>query len=162
MTKNYPTNIWYSQAKQQGVVLIVALVFLVALTAVAAALMQNTTTDVKMAGASQEKSIVTQETVSEMERVIFNEYRKVDGTNEFANIIVGTVTLPVTDPQTMTATAVNANQFGFDVSCPRNSSPTSGMKCSIKRVQVSQVYGRDNNQTLEVNSGIAQQLLIGN
>ena len=40
---------------QQGVVLIVSLVFLVALTAVAAALMQNTTTDMKMAGASEEK-----------------------------------------------------------------------------------------------------------
>ena len=37
-------------SKQQGVVLIVAIVFLVALTAVAAALMQNTTTDIENVG----------------------------------------------------------------------------------------------------------------
>lgn len=42
--------------KQKGVVLIISLVFLVALTAVAAALMQNTTTDMKMSGASEEKN----------------------------------------------------------------------------------------------------------
>jgi len=148
--------------KQQGVVLIVALVFLIALTAVAAALMQNTTTDIKMAGATQEKLIATQETISEMERVIYNEYRKVNGKNAFAEIIVGTITFPVTDEANMSATGVNANQFGFDTSCPRSNNPTSGMKCSIKRVQVSQVYGRGNNSSIEVNSGIAQQLLSGN
>ena len=162
MKSIYLINTKYQGRRQQGVVLIVALVFLIALTAVAAALMQNTTTDIKMAGASQEKAIVTQETISEMERVIYNEYRKVDGKNALSDIIVGEITFPVTNDQTMNASAVNANVYGFDVSCPRNTQPTSGMKCSIKRVQVTQTYGRDNNHAVQVNSGIAQELPAGN
>ena len=48
---------------QKGVVLVVSLVFLVALTAVAAALMQNSTIDMKMSGASEEKTVALQEVV---------------------------------------------------------------------------------------------------
>ena len=57
---------------QQGVVLVVSLVFLIALTAVAAALMQNTTSDMIMSGASQEKVVATQEAVSAIDEIIFN------------------------------------------------------------------------------------------
>ncbi|MDO7086592.1 pilus assembly PilX N-terminal domain-containing protein [Pseudocolwellia sp. AS88] len=162
MKSIYLINTKYQNHRQQGVVLIVALVFLIALTAVAAALMQNTTTDIKMAGASQEKAIVTQEAISEMGRIIFNEYRKVDGANAFSEKIVGTITFPVTDDQIMNSTGVNANEYGFDVSCPRNTQPTSGMKCTITRVQITQTYGRDNNHAVQVNSGIAQELPAGN
>jgi Tfp pilus assembly protein PilX len=158
MKSIYLINAKYPNNRQRGVVLIVALVFLIALTAVAAALMQNTTTDIKMAGASQEKVMVTQETISEMERVINDG---VD-TGVFAKIIDAPIAFTVTEPLTMNATGINANQYGFDVSCPRSRNPTSGMKCSIKRLQVTQVYGRDNNNTIEVNSGISQQLLLGN
>ena len=59
--------------KQRGVVLVVSLVFLVALTAVAAALMQNSTTDMKMSGASEEKVVALQEVVSAVDEVIFNQ-----------------------------------------------------------------------------------------
>ena len=73
--------------KQKGVVLIVSLVFLIALTAVAAAMMQNTSTDMKMSGASQAKLIATQETLSEMDEIIYNQVRKVDGTNRFTSAL---------------------------------------------------------------------------
>lgn len=59
--------------KQKGVVLIVALVFLIALTAVVAALMQNTTTDMKMAGASEEKTVATLEAFSAIDEIMFRE-----------------------------------------------------------------------------------------
>lgn len=146
--------------KQQGVVLIVALVFLIALTAVAAALMQNTTTDIKMASASQEKSVVTQETISEMEQIIFNEVRRVDGENEFSKIITGEVTLTPIRVNT-TANLVSANQYGFDVECPRaiKGTSTGTLKCSIKRVQVNRTYGRNSNHIVQVNSGIAQVVI---
>jgi len=166
MKNKYLIHTKYRINKQQGVVLIVALVFLIALTAVAAALMQNTTTDIKMAGATQEKSKVTQETISEMERVIFNEFRRVDGENELARIIVGTINFndTVTEPNITTATAINANQFGLDVECPRSINPisTGELGCSVKRVQVTRTYGRDNNHSIQVNSGIAQVIKKGN
>ena len=70
--------------KQRGVVLVVSLVFLVALTAVAAALMQNTTTDMKMSGASEEKVIANQEVVSAVDEFIFRQVNGGTGGNGFA------------------------------------------------------------------------------
>ena len=63
------------KSKQQGVVLVISLVFLIALTAVAAALMLNTTTDMRMSGASQEKVIATQEAVSAIDEIIYKNIK---------------------------------------------------------------------------------------
>ena len=71
---------------QQGVVLIVSLVFLISLTAVVAALMQNTTADVKMSGASEQKMIATQSAVSAIDEVIYNQVAP-GKTNVFARTI---------------------------------------------------------------------------
>lgn len=62
-----------NKSEQYGVVLVVSLVFLVALTAVAAALMQNSTSDMKMSGATEDKSVALQEVISAVDEVIFNE-----------------------------------------------------------------------------------------
>ena len=153
------------KSKQKGVVLVVSLVFLIALTAVAAALMQNTTTDIKMAGASQEKSIAIQETLSEMDRVIFNEVGKVNvaAVNKFS--------LPAEsfdEPKALTVTKADitigsvdiANSTKLEIDCPpsRSASSTDVFSCNILRVVVERKYGRNKNSKIEVNTGIAQQL----
>ncbi len=69
--------------KQQGVVLIVSLVFLIALTAVASALMLNTTADLKMSGASEEKVVANQEAVSAIDELIFSQVNAPTGDNDF-------------------------------------------------------------------------------
>ena len=153
--------------KQQGVVLIVSLVFLIALTAVAAALMQNSTTDMKMSGASQEKSIALQEAISSMDQVIYNQVNQVNGQNHFtantANfpILAANIAVPVDT----TAAISLANPFVLEADCPHSFSASSVQvfKCNVLRVQVDRVYGRNNGMTIQVNSGIAQQLLnVGN
>lgn len=172
------------KSKQQGVVLIVSLVFLVALTAVAAALMQNTTTDIKMAGASQEKSIAIQETISEMDRVIFNEINRVNdtadvdgnGDGKFLNRFSlsaerfrvsvdnpnGAISLPVTSKEgTITIGSLDiANQYKLEADCPREvlGTSTDVFTCNILRTRVNRTYGRNNNSDVDVNAGIAQQL----
>lgn len=163
-------NTKFQVYRQQGVVLIVSLVFLIALTAVAAALMQNTTTDIKMAGASQEKSIVTQETISETERVIFNQYRKEAGPSMFSQTITAPVALAVNQPDgaplmpgggdAVTGVASNVNQFSFVASCPRALLGTSSSEvdCTYTRIQVTRMYGRDFNHSIQVNSSVAQEL----
>jgi len=164
MVRMHFASFKYSRRKQSGVVLIIALVFLVALTAVAAALMQNTTTDIKMAGASQEKAIVMQETMSEMERVLFNERRRVNnGVNVFTSISQPQV-LIATKPSITQATATPANPNNLDVPCPREARGTSSgiIMCRNVRVQVIRTYGRDNNQSIEVHSGVMQAFLGGN
>mgnify|MGYP000562742109 CR=1 FL=1 len=151
------------RVNQSGVVLIVSLVFLVALTAVAAALMQNTTTDVKMAGASQEKAIVTQGTISEMERVLYNERREVFGSNIFVNLIKPTPILTLTQPLITNATAQPDNPLILDTPCPRSKRASSGLiTCRRANVVLNRFYGRNENHFIQINAGIAQEIPTGN
>jgi len=151
--------------QQRGVVLIVSLVFLAALTAVAAALLQNTATDVKMSGASQEKVVATQEAVSSTDEVIYNEVTKVGGTNRFTSELADFPISPaVTDPDTQAQISI-ANPFELEADCPhsRSASSVQVIKCNVLRVQVNRSYGRTGTNTIQVNSGIAQQILsVGN
>lgn len=169
---NVLMNNKYGKAyKQQGVVLVVSLVFLVALTAVAAALMQNTTTDMKMSGASEEKVIAVQQAVSAVDEIIFNQVSP-GKTNEFAAAIVTfkdgekslTAEMPTLwdsnkfDPPELDVTN---NEYMLEASCPhsKSASSTQVFSCNVLKVQVNRKYGRNNTSTVNVNSGIAQQLL---
>lgn len=152
------------QSKQKGVVLIVALVFLVALTAVAAALMQNSTTDMKMSGASEERVEAMQEAVSAIDEVIYNQVAA-GKTNDFAKSLVN---FPITEgllPDTKTSATASVdiinNTYELESDCPHTRSASSAQvfTCNVLRVQVNRQYGRENNSAIEVNSGIAQQLL---
>jgi len=153
--------------QQRGVVLIVSLVFLIALTAVAAALMQNTSTDVKMSGASQEKVIATQEAISSTDEIIFNEVTKTNGTNRFASEIADFPLdpAPAASADDTTVVVDLANPYNLETDCPHSKSASSVQvfKCNVLQLQINRAYGRTNASTIQVNSGIAQQLLnVGN
>ncbi|MBA6253689.1 MAG: type IV pilus assembly protein PilX [Colwellia sp.] len=152
--------------KQSGVVLIVSLVFLIALTAVAAALMQNTTIDMKMSGASEEKVVATQEAVSAIDEVIYKEVTQISGTNAFASEIAKFPLSPVVSSASNTSAEITlANPYKIAADCPhsRAASSVQVFKCNVLKVQVTRLYGRTNKSTIEVNSGVSQQLLnVGN
>jgi len=152
--------------KQQGVVLIVSLVFLIALTAVAAALMQNTTSDMKMSGASEELVVATQETISAIDEAI---YRQVNApTNEFASPLVkipsvnilGTLSNPK-GKISAASLAISNNEYELEPDCPhsRSASSTQVFTCNVLLLQVTRKYGRNDTSQMQANSGIAQQLL---
>ena len=173
MQKNHGHNLianGQSFNRQKGVVLIVALVFLVALTAVAGALMQNSTSDMKMSGASEEKVVATQEAISASDEVIFQQVNAGTGNNKFASAIVkfqdesfGNVTgsLNITNIDSDTTANINIanNEFGLEVDCPRMKMASTNLKCNVFRVQVVRKYGQKNTNEVEVNVGVAQQLL---
>lgn len=159
--KIFPHNVLLIK-KQQGVVLVVALVFLIALTAVGGAMMQNTTTDMKMSGASQEKSVALQEAMSEMDRVIYNQVRRMDDQNGFALPMANYPFAPTVYKADITSAEITvANEYELEADCPhsRNASSIQVFKCNLLRVRIDREYGRQNNSNVEINSGIAQQLL---
>ncbi|TMM45926.1 PilX N-terminal domain-containing pilus assembly protein [Colwellia ponticola] len=154
---------------QSGVVLIVSLIFLVALTAVAAALMQNSTTDMKMSGATEEKVVALQEVVSAVDEVIFNQV-SVGKTNAFSRPVTGDINFPITDqgillPNTTTQSSARVevanNQLNLDIACPhlKLASSTEVFSCNMLRVRANRNYGRTGQSNIAANSGIAQQLL---
>ena len=154
---------------QKGVVLVVSLVFLVALTAVAAALMQNSTIDMKMSGASEEKTVALQEVVSAVDEVIFNQVGP-GQVNAFARPIGGGTNFPITNQAILlpgTATKATArvevanNQYNLDIACPASklASSTGAFSCNVLRIRTDKSYGRKGQSNISADSGIAQQLL---
>ena len=156
--------------KQQGVVLVVALVFLVALTGVAAALMQNTTSDMKMTGASNEKVIATQAAISAVDEVIDNQLNQqpINLFTQGLNLMAGfgnAQLLPVgTKTGAIANTSVINNPTFEESPCPRArvSSSVGIIECNTLQLQVQRLYGRNNTSTIVVNTNISQQLLTNN
>jgi hypothetical protein len=156
--------------KQQGVVLIVALVFLVALTGVAAALMQNTTSDMKMAGASNERVVASQAAISAVDEVINNQLNIqpdnlfTKGGNLFAGYSSAQL-LPATTTTKATANTSVINNPSFDeMPCPRAkvASSVGIIECNNVQLQVQRLYGRSNTSNIIVNTNISQELLTNN
>lgn len=156
--------------KQQGIVLVVSLVFLIALTAVAAALMQNTTTDMKMAGASNEKVIATQAAVSAVDEIINNQLN-MQAINVFAQglnklpLYTSAELLPVGTKTGASASASVINNPLFEeFTCPRSAVASSAgiIECNFLQLQVRRLYGRNNTSNVVVTANIVQQLLINN
>lgn len=164
-------NSKYGKAgKQQGVVLIVSLVFLVALTAVAAALMQNTTTDMKMAGASNEKVVATQAAISAVDETINNQLNILP-TNVFTqglNLVPGYTTTQLLPAVTKTGATASAsvinNPLFEEFECPRSkvASSVGIIECNFLQLQVQRLYGRNNTSNIVIDANIAQQLLTNN
>lgn len=156
---------------QQGVVLVVALVFLIALTAVASTLMLNTTTDVKMSGASEDKVVANEEAISAMDEVIHRQVNPVvGGVNAFAQPIIKFKGKDLSLLASLSKTKKNItkadlgltnNKYVIEIPCPhsRNASSVQTLNCNVLRVQISKSYGRKNKSVVEVESGIAQPLL---
>jgi hypothetical protein len=154
--------------RQKGVVLIVSLVFLIALTAVAGALMQNTTSDMNMSGAREDKVVATQEAISASDEVMFRQINGGLGNNAFA---LPLVKFPVVVTDTLTKTNIGSdttadikianNDLELEPYCPhsRSASSTQVFSCNVLRVQVVREYGRKNTNTVVVNTGVVQQLL---
>jgi len=143
--------------KQKGVVLLVALVFLISLTAVASALMLNTTSDMKMSGASQEKLIALQEVVSSVDEVILLQV-PAGGDNLFKGPVFPqavAVTAENTD-----ANITNPNINSLVVQCPASFKPSSGkIGCITVSVQAIKTYGNNQTSSITVNAGIIQHVL---
>lgn len=156
-----------SGSNQRGVVLVVSLIFLIALTLVAAALMQNSTSDMKMSGATEEKAVALQEVVSAVDEVIYNQIAP-GKTNYFAR--TSTENYPMVDqavllPSTNTGSSAEVSVAGegaiLDVDCPRSLEGSSNnvFTCSMLLIEAKRAYGRNNINEIVAESGIAQQLL---
>lgn len=157
---NNPLSLIDIGKKQQGVVLIVSLVFLVALTAVASALMLNTTSDMKMSGSSQTKVNAVQEVISSIDQVVAAQVQGNINSFTLSQFPISMDSV-VTSPNT-TANITTASANSIAVECPRMKLTwdNEGSDCNLLRIQSTKLYGRANTSTVQVNAGIAQ-LIIG-
>lgn len=148
----------YGARQQQGVVLVVALVFLISLTAVASALMLNSTTDIKMAGASQEKVEALQEAISALDETIADQL--VGGTNLFSGTQFPQVVDTITSVNVTNATITNNNVTNVPVPCPHKKYASgNNISCNVLTITVNNSYGRKNTSNINAQAGIAQEVI---
>ena len=130
--------------------------------------MQNTTSDMKMSGASEDKVVATQEAISAADEVLFRQINGGQGNNAFSSALV-LFPIAVTNTLTKTNTGSNTtaninianNDLELEADCPASRSASSAQvfTCNVLRVQVVRKFGRKNTNEVEVNTGVAQQLL---
>ncbi|MCJ8320654.1 MAG: PilX N-terminal domain-containing pilus assembly protein [Colwellia sp.] len=145
--------------KESGFVLVVALVFLVALTGVASALMLNTTSDMKMSGASQEKLIATQEALGAVDEAISLQLAP-GASNLFLETVFPEEGTPVVvTALKTTASITNANSPDLEPDCGHltRADDNTETKCNWLRLTVTKVYGNNDTSSVVVNAGIVQQ-----
>lgn len=145
--------------RQQGVVLVVSLIFLVALTAVTSLLMQNSTLDMKMSGATEDRAIAVQEVVSQVDEIIYDEIKN-NNRNNFSKLMQQYPIEVINTDKTKAYLVVNGDYSSIEGRCPRSEKGNSGeIQCNYVRLEVWKKFGRKDNSEISASAGIAQELI---
>ena len=153
----------FKTSAQSGFVLITSIVFLVALTAVASVLMLNASSDIKMSGASEEKLIAIQATVSALDETVADQIR--GNVNLFAGKDFPKPVNTITSVSVKSVVIDNELDTNEPTDCPHTTLSSSNqlLKCNVVSIAVSNEYGRNKTSEVRANANIAQQLLnVGN
>ncbi|MEL0654117.1 pilus assembly protein PilX [Pseudoalteromonas issachenkonii] len=156
--KNSPT-------KQQGVVLITALIMVIAVTGIAVTLMSSSSIDVKITNAAQEREVAENELIGEVQRMISEEAIK-GADNQFflspeeVNAIAAGNDdgMLIADHNDMKSKMINLNKGVLDLECPRRFAATTGLSCNMMQVSTTKIYGSKSKHELTVVTGVAQEM----
>lgn len=147
------------QKNQKGVVLIVALIMVVAVTGIAVTLMSSSSVDIKITNASQEREVAENELIGVVQQVISNEAAK-GGNSAF---LMKATEIPETgfDMGNLGDTAnnlTNLNNGALDLPCPRKYNFTAGVSCNMVQVDSTISYGTKSKHALTISTGVAQEM----
>lgn len=149
--------------KQQGVVLVAAMIMLVAVTGIAVTLMSSSSIDVKITNAAQERERADHQLMGELETVIAHEINQGSSSRflwslaQFADN-ADAVQIDVTGNDGVSVLR-NMNPGPATLNCPRRFDYTAGVVCNIMRLDSSLEYGGKSHHKVALSSGIAQELL---
>lgn len=145
--------------KQQGVVLIVALIMVVAVTGIAVTLMSSSSIDIKITNAAQEREVADNLLIGTVQQVIANEASK-GGASRFlySRVQVPEKGIDLGDVGDTSNTMTNLNNGALDLPCPRRFNFTAGVSCNMVQVDTTITYGSKSKHTLTIVSGVAQEM----
>ncbi|AZZ97636.1 hypothetical protein [Pseudoalteromonas sp. R3] len=158
--------------KQQGMVLIVSMVLIVAVMSVAVTLMSSSTIDIKVTNAAQEREAAEALLMGEVQRIIsqekvlFNESVFHARNGQFENDageMVGRV-IRNDEEIELESLQANLNSGQLLLECPRVFNFTAGLSCVITEVESTVQYGDQAQHQVTVVIGVAQEALsnLGN
>jgi len=151
--------------KQDGVVLITALIMVIAVTGIAVTLMSSSTIDIKITNAAQEREVAENELIGEVQRIISQEANS--GANSKFFYSPDEVThnsgtknkgMEIANHDDMTSSMINLNNGVLDLECPRRFSFTAGISCNMVQVSTTIEYGSKSKHEITIVTGIAQEM----
>ena len=154
-----------SQKKQQGVVLITALIMVIAVTGIAVTLMSSSSIDIKITNAAQEREVAENELIGEVQRMISDEANK-GANNQFFLSPDEVTSIAAADKEGMVIAThddmqskmINLNNGALDLECPRRFNFTAGISCNMLQVATTIEYGSKSKHELTIVTGIAQEM----
>ncbi|ESP93812.1 pilus assembly PilX family protein [Pseudoalteromonas luteoviolacea] len=154
-----------NQAKQRGMVLIVSMVLIVAVTSIAVTLMSSSTIDIKITNAAQERETAEAYLMGEVQRLVKNQ-KQLFGASKF-HLTNGQIDendngVHTFDNQDLNNPVDyelrNLNRGQLEVPCPRIYSYTEGVVCNMTELTSSVEYGDQGRHTVTVVIGIGQEI----
>lgn len=150
----------FNHRKQKGMVLVVALIMLIAVTGVAVALLVSSGVDNKMMSSAQEAELAMNEARGAHDEAYSREINQVGGgQNQFSLRIPLGQSLPARETQPNTAgNIVVYSALPEPTTCPPAFSASSSSSCNYHRVTTATNYG-EVGQTIRITSVVSQQLV---
>ncbi|CAH9063707.1 hypothetical protein PSECIP111951_02956 [Pseudoalteromonas holothuriae] len=146
--------------KQQGIVLISAMIMIVAVSAIAVALMSTSSLDLKITNAAQERQEAESILMGEVQRAIAMQ-TALEGNSLFTRsrqqLAQGNNTFNGLNG--VTNAVISLNKGPMEIQCPRSYSYTSGVICNMTQLETSITYGTKTQHTVTVVTGIGQEML---
>ncbi|MCO7186977.1 MULTISPECIES: pilus assembly protein PilX [unclassified Pseudoalteromonas] len=153
--------------KQQGMVLIVSMVLIVAVLSVAVTLMSSSTIDIKVTNAAQEREAAEALLMGEVQRIISQEKVLFDASvfharnGQFENDAGEMVGRVIRNDEEMELESLQANLNSGQLllECPRVFNFTAAVGCVITEVESTVQYGDQAQHQVTVVIGVAQEAL---
>ncbi len=145
--------------KQQGVVLITALIMVIAVTGIAVTLMSSSSIDIKITNAAQEREVAENQLIGEVQRIIADEVSK-GAANQFflTPEEVSDKGIVMAERDDMKSNMINLNNGVLDLECPRRFNFTAGISCNMVQVSTTIEYGSKSKHQLTIVTGVAQEM----
>ena len=149
----------HMKKKQQGVVLITALIMVIAVTGIAVTLMSSSSIDIKITNAAQEREVAENQLIGEVQRIIADEVSK-GAANQFflTPEEVSDKGIVMAERDDMKSNMINLNNGVLDLECPRRFSFTAGISCNMVQVSTTIEYGSKSKHQLTIVTGVAQEM----
>ena len=149
----------HMKKKQQGVVLITALIMVIAVTGIAVTLMSSSSIDIKITNAAQEREVAENQLIGEVQRIIADEARKGAANQFFLTPEEVTDTgIVMAERDDMKSNMINLNNGVLDLECPRRFNFTVGISCNMVQVSTTIDYGSKSKHQLTIVTGVAQEM----
>ncbi len=149
----------HMKKKQQGVVLITALIMVIAVTGIAVTLMSSSSIDIKITNAAQEREVAENQLIGEVQRIIADEARKGAANQFFLTPEEVTDTgIVMAERDDMKSNMINLNNGVLDLECPRRFNFTAGISCNMVQVSTTMEYGSKSKHQLTIVTGVAQEM----